>query len=244
MNISVIVPVLNEIENLPHTLKSIAQTQNHSGKVCEVIIVDGGSLDGTREWTQQQTDIHPFNVKLPFNIKLMDAERGRGRQLDAGATKATGDVLLFLHGDCQLPAQAMTQIAEALADSHVAGGCFLVSFRERRPVSLRIIAGGINARTRVTKTGTGDQAIFVRREIYQALGGFKPWPLFEDVDIVTRIKSAGKFVVIHSAVTISARRWIAHGPWRTTLLMYGLRIGYWLGVSPVKLKEWFADVRR
>lgn len=237
MKISVIIPVLNEIENLPKTIESIQQMRCEQGQVCEVIVVDGGSTDGTREWLQERASTYPFEARL------MEAERGRGAQLHAGAVQAEGDALLFLHGDCLLPAEAANEIARALSDRRIAGGCFLVSFAELRPASLRVIARGINARTLVTRTGTGDQAIFVRREIYQALGGFKPWPLFEDVDIVTRIKSAGRFVVINSAVTISARRWIAHGPWRTTFLMYALRIGYWLGISPVKLRQWFVDVR-
>lgn len=237
MKISVIIPVLNEIENLPKTIESIRQMRCEQGQVCEVIVVDGGSTDGTREWLQERASTYPFE------IRLMEAERGRGAQLHAGAVQAEGDALLFLHGDCLLPTEAASEIARALSDSRIAGGCFLVSFAELRPASLRVIARGINARTIVTRTGTGDQAIFVRREIYQALGGFKPWPLFEDVDIVTRIRRRGKFAVIRSAVIISARRWIVHGPWRTTFLMYALRIGYWLGMSPVKLRQWFVDVR-
>ncbi|HZS06859.1 MAG TPA: TIGR04283 family arsenosugar biosynthesis glycosyltransferase [Blastocatellia bacterium] len=233
MKISVIIPVLNERDNLPATLEALGKTAAGADEIAEIIIVDGGSSDGTREWLGQQSD-----------LRVLDSERGRGVQLHTGAQAATGEALLFLHGDCLLPPGATQLIARALSDKSVAGGCFLIGFAERRPPSLGLIARGINARTIVTRTGTGDQAIFVRQEVYEAVGGFRPWPLFEDVDIVARIRRRGKFVVLRSAVTISARRWIAHGPWRTTFLMYALRVGYWLGIPPARLKQWFVDVRR
>jgi len=177
-------------------------------------------------------------------LVVLDAERGRGVQLRAGAKVATGEVLLFLHGDCLLPPDGLKLLSEALNDEQYAGGCFLTGFPEPAPWSLRVIARGINARTRATRTGTGDQGIFVRREVYEAIGGFRAWPLFEDVDLVTRLKRNGKFTVLKSVITISPRRYLAHGPWRTTLLMYALRVGYWIGISPVKLRAWFVDVRQ
>ncbi len=233
MNISVIIPVLNERDNLPATLEAVSDAQRGAGGMAEIIVVDGGSTDGTREW-----------LKTQAKVRVLDSPRGRGVQLHAGAQTATGEVLLFLHGDCLLPREAPKLIAEALREGSTAGGCFLIGFPDESSLSLRLIARGINARTIATRTGTGDQAIFVRREVYEALGGFRAWPLFEDVDLVTRIKRQGRFVVLRAAVTISARRWMANGPWRTTFLMYGLRLGYWLGISPVKLKQWFVDVRQ
>ena len=95
----------------------------------------------------------------------------------------------------------------------------------------------------MTKTATGDQGIFVRREVYDAVGGFADWPLFEDVNFVTRVKRRGQFAIIRTPITISARRYLTNGPWRTTFLMYALRIGYWLGIPPTKLYGWFQDVR-
>jgi hypothetical protein len=132
---------------------------------------------------------------------------------------------------------------EALANDRVVGGCFLIRFAEQYPRSLWLIALGINGRTLLTRTATGDQAIFVRRSAYELAGGFAPWPLFEDIDLVRRIKRLGRFVVQSSTVTISARRWVTHGVWRTTLMMYALRAGYYVGVSPFSLKRWFEDVR-
>ena len=102
---------------------------------------------------------------------------------------------------------------------------------------------GINGRTLLTRTATGDQAIFVRRSVYELVGGFATWPLFEDIDLVARIKKLGRFVALSGTVTISARRWVTYGIWRTTLMMYALRAGYYVGVSPFTLKRWFEDVR-
>ncbi|HWQ31309.1 MAG TPA: glycosyltransferase family 2 protein [Blastocatellia bacterium] len=268
MKISVIIPVLNERASLAATLAAISRAVQVADSPAEVIIVDGGSTDGTREWLEQQLNpdsclLNPEELKaadgysqqtsgirnqesgisLPILV-VLEAERGRGMQLRAGAKVATGDVLLFLHGDCLLPPDGLKLLTEALTDGLYAGGCFLIGFPEPASWSLRVIARGINARTRATRTGTGDQGIFVRREVYDAIGGFRAWPLFEDVDLVTRLKRRGKFAVLKSVITISPRRYLAHGPWRTTLLMYALRIGYWTGISPVKLREWFVDVRR
>lgn len=227
MKISIIIPVLNERPHLPAMFVALAQL--HPG---EVIVVDGGSTDGSREYLNRQQ-----------GVTVIDAERGRGSQLNAGARAATGDVLVFVHSDCVLPLDALQRIGHRLGDEEVVGGCFLVRFAEHFPRSLRIVAWGINLRTRLTRTATGDQAIFVRRPIYEAVGGFEPWPLFEDVDLVARIKRNGRFVVLATAVTISARRWLSYGVWRTTFLMYALRLGYYAGISPFRLKRWFSDIR-
>jgi rSAM/selenodomain-associated transferase 2 len=228
MKLSIIIPVLNECEQLPRTISTLkTQISNH-----EMIVIDGGSTDGTREWLAQQKE-----------LLVVDAARGRGMQMNAGASVASGDALLFLHADCALPPNAIHTIQQVLRQSDTMGGAFLIRFAETHPRALSTIAKGINARTLVTKTATGDQGIFVRRAVFDAIGGFANWPLFEDVDFVTRLKAQGKFVIIREAVTISARRYLAHGPWRTTFLMYALRVGYWLGVPPTKLYQWFQDVR-
>ena len=228
MKLSVIIPVLNEQAHLPQT---VAALQASMAKA-EIIVVDGGSSDGTREWLSAQKE-----------LIFIAATRGRGIQLNAGAKAASGEVLLFLHGDCVLPANAPTLIQQTLLSAHTGGGAFLIRFAETRPQSLGIIAKGINARTLMTKTATGDQGIFVRRTVYDAIGGFADWPLFEDVDFVTRMKRRGKFVILREPITISARRYLANGPWRTTFLMYALRLGYWFGIPPVRLYQWFQDVR-
>jgi rSAM/selenodomain-associated transferase 2 len=230
MKISVVIPVLNERESLPATLAEVES----AGPVHEIICVDGGSQDGTLEWLRSRQC-----------VRTLSSGRGKGTQLNVGALAATGEVLLFLHADAQLPPQALHEIRDVLRDDAVAGGCFCVRFSgsERSSLSLAVIAKGINLRTRVTKTGTGDQAIFIRRSVFEALGGCKEWPLFEDVDLVGRMKRIGAFRVLTSQVAISPRRYLQVGPWRTTLLIYLLRIGYWVGISPFKLKGWFDDIR-
>jgi rSAM/selenodomain-associated transferase 2 len=220
-SVSIIIPALNERSNLPTTVASLPAG-------VEVLVVDGGSTDGTREWV----------LSKPY-LRLLDAPRGRGPQLAAGAQAATGDILLFLHADCQLPKGALDTILAAGATA----GCFSVRFAESEPFSLTATAWAINTHSRLTRTATGDQAIWCSRAAYNDLGGFSPWPLFEDVDFVDRLKRRGRFVVLPQKVTISARRWLTLGVGRTNLLMIVLWCGYRLGVPPTTLKRWFRDVR-
>jgi rSAM/selenodomain-associated transferase 2 len=230
MRISVVIPVLNEREDLPGSLTALANFSD----LCEIIIVDGGSTDGTRE---------SLSNCLPAHACVIDSARGRGNQLNAGARAATGDVVIFLHADTRLPANAIQQITEALCEEEVAGGGFCVRFRESAPWTLRVVAAGINLRTRLFRSPTGDQAIFSRQDSFRAAGGIAQWPIFEDVDFVHRLKRVGRFAIVPSHVTTSARRYIARGVLRTVLLMYALRVGYWLGISPNRLHRWFKDVR-
>ena len=228
MNLSVIIPTLNEREQLPRTIERLRRTSPE----LEIIVADAGSHDGTREWLASHPD-----------LTFINAERGRGKQQNAGAKIASGDVFIFVHADCLLPNNFAELIETVLINPAVSGGAFLIHFDTDKSPSLNIIANGINARTRITKTATGDQAIFIRREIFDSIGGFENWLLFEDVRLVTEIKQRGEFKIINEKVTISARRYLNFGPWRTTFLMYALRLGYWLGVHPDKLFQWFQDVR-
>jgi uncharacterized protein len=226
---SVILPTLNERESLPQTLLALTgQPWIH-----EVIVADGGSTDGTREWLASQKF-----------VRLVDAPAGKGNQLNAGAHATSGDVFLFLHADCQLPPDAGEHIAWALASPTVAGGCFEVRFQtEHHPRSLKMVAAGINFRSRLTRAATGDQGIFVRRSVFEEVGGCPDWPLFEDVDLVRRIKKVGSFAVLRSRLLVSPRRHLSRGVFRTVLLIYALRVAFWLGVSPFTLKKWFDDSR-
>ncbi len=228
MNLSVIIPTLNEREQLPLTIRRI-QPASH---ILEIIVADGGSHDGTREWLDAQPE-----------ISTITSERGRGFQQNAGAKVSRGEVLIFVHADCLLPENFAVLIEESLKNPLVAGGAFLIHFDTDISRSLNVIANGINTRTKFTRTATGDQAIFVRREIFEAIGGFENWLLFEDVKLVSEIKRRGAFKIINEKVIISARRYLNFGPWRTTFLMYALRLGYWFGVHPDKLFQWFQDVR-
>jgi uncharacterized protein len=228
LQISVVLPVLDERECLPRSLAELRK-QNW---IHEIIVVDGGSTDGTREWLARQSD-----------VRIADAPRGKGVQMNAGAGLATGNVLLFLHADALLPCDAGEQIRRAFQARAVAGGCFLVRLDETRPWALKTVSAGINLRARLTRSGTGDQAIFVRKSIFRQSGGCPNWPLFEDVELVRRIKRCGKFRVVRSPVTISARRYRRYGIVRTACLIYALRLAFSFGVSPFTLKKWFEDVR-
>lgn len=228
MKVSVVIPVLNGRECLPTTLAKL------SGQdwIHEVIVVDGGSADGTRDWLAQQR-----------NVRVLDTPRRKGSQLNAGADAATGDTLLFLHADCSLPRDARDRIEQVLTTEGVSGGCFCVRFAEDRPRSLGVVAAGINFRTIAARAATGEQAIFVRCKVFKKIGGFPNWPLFEDVEFVKRIKHAGKFKVIRSRVTISARRHLRCGVFHTVFLVYALRLGYWAGLSPFTLSRCYDEMR-
>ena len=256
MKISVVIPVLNERASLPATIAALRACRS----LQEIIVSDGGSNDGTVEWLQAQPD-----------IVLVRSIRGKGPQLNAGAERATGNVLLFLHADSELSQAALDAMDSVLPDdqrsqpsasqpsaSHVqsssrsgaqlsavkaVGGAFYLRFAESRPRSLRLVAWGINLRARFRSSATGDQGIFVRRSVFQSIGGAPDWPLFEDVELVRRIKQAGKFTVLKTPLAVSGRRYIEHGVFRTALLIYSLRLAYWLGVPPQRLKEWFRDAR-
>ena len=234
MRVSIIIPALDEIDELPAT---VAGLQRLRPAPAEVIVADGGSVDGTREWLEQHADGEW--------LRFVETARGRGTQMNAAAALASGDVLLLLHADAVLPGDALERVARALASPNTVGGAFTIRFARRAssPRSMPLIGFGISARTVLTRTATGDQAIFARRERFAALGGFRPWPLFEDVDFVTRLKRHGGFAIIKAPVTISDRRYATFGPWITTFLMYRLRLRYWLGASPDELKRVFADVR-
>lgn len=152
MKISIIIPVLNEREDLQPTLDALMQWTN----IPEIIMVDGGRTDGTREWLSR---------RLPRNVRFMEATRGRRNQINAGAKAASGEVCIFLHADTRLPADALTQITACLKEAKTEGGAFLLRFREARPWTLRAIENGINFRARRLRRATGDQAIFCRKTL-------------------------------------------------------------------------------
>jgi glycosyltransferase involved in cell wall biosynthesis len=172
-------------------------------------------------------------------VRVVRSPASRGVQLNAGAAAARGDVLLFLHADCRLPPDAPSLILERLRQEGVAGGAFHVRFAENGHPTLPLVAAGINLRTRLARTATGDQAIFVRRAVWERVGRFPEWPLFEDVEFVRRIRCEGRFSPITTPITISARRHLRRGIIRTVLRVYLLRAGFFLGVSPHTLERFF-----
>lgn len=225
MNISVIVPVLNEEKTIAATLTALGALQPY-----ETIVVDGGSHDRTR------------GIAAEFGVKIIDAPRGRARQMNRGAAEANGAVYLFLHADTRLPATAFADIASALGDPRYLGGRFDVALNGRHWM-LPLVARLISYRSRVSKVGTGDQALFVRREVFQRMGGFPDIPLMEDIAFCRALKRLGEVACLRSRVVTSARRWEADGVWRTIFRMWTLKLLYLSGVSPMRLKQFYADTR-
>lgn len=227
MTISVIIPTLNEEQTIQATLAGL-----HHPAISEILVVDGGSQDGTPE---------KVAAAAP-TAKVSTAPRGRARQMNAGAATAKGDVLLFLHADTLLPPTAPDDIQAALADPEVAGGRFDARLDCDRGLYW-IVCRMMSWRSRLTGIATGDQAIFVRRKVFEAIGGFPDIPIMEDVSFSKRLKRAGRVAALRSCVVTSRRRWERHGPVRTILLMWWLRLLFFLGVSPERLKQWYADTR-
>jgi rSAM/selenodomain-associated transferase 2 len=225
MNISVVIPALNEEKTIGATLTHLMAI-----KAREVIVVDGGSSDRTRE------------IGAEIGATVITGAAGRARQMNAGAQQATGEILLFLHADTRLPPAAFTDIVAALQDSHYLGGHFDVDL-DGDHWMLKVIGAMINHRSRITKVGTGDQAIFVRREVFGRMGGFPDIPLMEDIAFCRALKRLGGIACLRSKVVTSARRWEIEGVWRTVLKMWILKLLYLAGVSPVKLKRFYADTR-
>lgn len=198
----------------------------------KIVVADGGSKDRTAELARVRADV-------------VTSVPGRGRQLNAGAGAAAGDVYMFLHADTQLDPGTEAALADALGEPDVVGGCFEV--RLRGPSAGRAIArhlaGAINWRARVLKTATGDQAIFARRTAFEQAGGFPADDLFEDVLFYRRLKRLGKVVVLEPAVGVSDRRWRQLGYYRTIATHLLLRFLFQLGVPPATLARFYRRVR-
>jgi rSAM/selenodomain-associated transferase 2 len=235
MPISVIIPTLNEELTIMATLAHTAALGFD-----ELIVVDGGSLDQTPELVESYRRRTQSPAQSP--VRLVTAPRGRARQMNEGAKASGGEILLFLHADTQLPGDAKTMIDTTLADQRMVGGRFDVRF-DRPSTWGSIISRMMNWRSRLSGIATGDQALFVRRPIFEQMGGFADMPLMEDIDFSRRLKQKGATASLTATVTTSFRRWERHGPLRTLLLMWVLRFLYWIGVSPSHLVEWYKAVR-
>jgi rSAM/selenodomain-associated transferase 2 len=225
INVSVIVPVLDEEKTIATTLDALIALAPH-----EIIVVDGGSTDRTAEICQQ------------FDVKVMVSARGRARQMNSGAKAASGDILLFLHADTTLPNSAFDDIRLALGDSRYVGGRFDVELAGQHWM-LKVIGAMINYRSRLSKVSTGDQAIFVRRFVFEQIGGYPDIPLMEDLAFCRMLRHTGEIACLKSRVMTSARRWEIDGVWRTILRMWALKLLYLAGVSPNRLKQYYADAR-
>ena len=217
--LSIIVPCLNEAESIAATLPALAPLR---ARGAEVIVVDGGSSDGTVERAAPHAD------------SAISAPRGRASQMNAGAARARGEILLFLHADTLLPESADALIVEGLNRSRRGWGRFDVAISGSHPL-LRVVAWLMNARSRLTGIATGDQAIFATRSLFTAAGGYPDIALMEDIALCERLKRFGPPLCLRHRLTASGRRWEKHGVVRTILLMWRLRLAYWLGADPRKL---------
>ena len=238
MTIAVIIPVLNEA-------RGIGQTLSHTATLGfdDLIIVDGGSSDQTCAVVESRAG-HLSNRPSPASppIRLLKAPAGRARQLNAGAAASQCEALLFLHADTQLPSNARQAIATALSDKACVGGRFDVRFDSPRPIA-RLVGRMMNLRSRWSGIATGDQALFVRRDIFERIGRFAEIPLMEDIEFSRRLKRAGHLTPLRHQVVTAFRRWERNGPVRTILLMWTLRFLYWIGVSPDRLQHFYRIVR-
>ena len=221
--LSIIIPALNEAATILATLECL-QPLRSAGH--ELIVVDGGSTDGTPDLAAGLVDV------------LLQAPRGRARQMNAGARVAAGEIVWFLHADTLPPAQAGMLIDAALTRSGRQWGWFNVRLSGDRWL-LRVVERFMNTRSRLSGIATGDQGLFVRRDLFEKLGGFPEIDLMEDVALCHVLKRQGPPLCLDATLLTSSRRWEQRGIVRTIVLMWGLRLAYALGMSPVRLARWY-----
>lgn len=226
--VSIIIPVFNEAQSLAAHLP-LLQALREEGH--EIIVVDGSDDEASAVACAAWVDC------------WLRSDPGRARQMNAGAASATGEVLLFLHIDTRLPADAIAQLQEGLSNDSVLWGRFDVSLSGRH-WAFRVIEYMINVRSRLSGVATGDQAIFVRKCVFERIGGFAQLPLMEDVAISKTLRRLAPPLCLRSKVITSSRRWEAHGVGRTVVLMWWIRLLYSLGVSPQTLHGMYVKKAR
>ena len=223
--ISLIIPVLNEAENIREIIQHIRELD--ADGAAEIIVVDGDPEGST------------INTIKDEGVRTALSEKGRARQMNHGAALATGDVLLFLHADTLLPKNAFGLILSAINDQGFVGGAFDLGFNTRRRI-FKITETYVFLRTRLTKIPFGDQAIFIRRHHFKQLSGYRDIPIMEDVELMKRIrKRGGRIRIIPEKVRTSARRYEQEGIIYTTIRNWMLQLEYALGVSPKRLVRWY-----
>ena len=224
--ISIIMPVLNEAKTLAHKLSRLNLSNNE-----ELIVVDGESSDGT------------VSIAREFTDRVFITSTGRASVMNFGAGKADGDILLFLHSDCILPDKGFSLIREVLSDPGVAAGAFFLSISDPK-LRFRIIEFVTNLRARAASLIYGDQGMYLRKEVFQRIGGFADIPLMEDIEISGRLKKEGRVVFIRPPIVSSPRRWLNEGVIHTTLRDWLIAFSYtFLNISPHRLIKFYRDVR-
>jgi rSAM/selenodomain-associated transferase 2/rSAM/selenodomain-associated transferase 1 len=217
--VSIIIPTLNEAALIGRTIRAVLRPG------VEVIVADGGSTDGTRE------------IATASGALVIEAPSGRGSQLNAGAARARGSVLLFLHADTILPPNYLDAVYRAMADQRVVVGAFRLRI-DRHGLLLRLVETGVRIRCALFRKPYGDQALFLRADSFRRLGGFAEVPLMEDVDLADRAGAIGTIRIVRDAVITSGRRWESAGVLRMTLINLACLVGFHLGVSPARLAAW------
>jgi len=217
MKISIVIPVLNEAKSLSSILA--IQAPN-----IEIIVVDGGSQDETVE------------IAKSYGFKVLHSDLGRAIQMNAGAEIATGEILVFLHADTQLPEGFDRMIRETLLTS--IAGAFELKIDSDLP-GLRWVERGVNLRSRFLQMPYGDQAIFLQTETFHTIGGFPELPIMEDFEFVRTLRQKGRIAIVPHAVITSGRRWQKYGVLRTTIVNQIVILAYLLGVSPSQIRHWY-----
>ena len=221
MLISIIIPALNESANICRTLSPLAGVDN-----LEVIVVDGGSRDNTVELAGSN------------GAKVIQSAPGKAIQMNAGARAARGELLVFLHADTLLPADFNYQILSALNQNGVAAGAFRLAI-DSTGAGIRFIEATTYLRSRYLQLPYGDQALFMRKAVFEEIGGFPEMPIMEDFILVRRLKRKGKIVIVPEPVITSPRRWLHLGIIRTSLINHLIVMAYYLGISPDRLNRWY-----
>jgi rSAM/selenodomain-associated transferase 2 len=226
MRVTIVVPTLNEEAEIAGTIRALEELQGDK----EILLADGGSTDRTVSIAEQ------------LGVRVLHATRGRGPQMQAAAAEATGDILWFLHADTRPPAEALSEIEHALRAKGVVGGNFGLVFdgisRAARQLTF------IYPVLRLFGLSYGDSGIFIRRQVYERIGGFRPLALFEDLDLVRRMRRAGRFVHLPSRIVTSSRRFEQRNFALVWLHWTSLQVLYWCGVSPQWLAARYRAVRR
>lgn len=225
MQITVLIPTLNEAKAIGCTLERLQQLE----PPIDVLVVDGVSSDHTGEIAQS------------YGAQVVLGPGGRGASLKLAASRARGDALWFLHADTLAPLDAAAKIIEALKDPTVVGGNFEIKFDGNRR-SARFLTW-LYPHLRYVGLVYGDSGIFVRRESYDRVGGLRPYPIFEDVDLIRRLRCVGRFVRVSSCVVTSSRRFEDRNFGLVFACWLFLNVGYWLGINPTTLGRWYPSVR-
>lgn len=229
-SVSIVMPVLNEASRAVSAVRRLSR--DFGG--CELIVVDGGSNDGTREVLEEMLD-----GGTGTDVRVLPSLPGRARQMNAGARHSSGDVLWFVHADTVLDPDALPELQRVLADPQVVGGGLTLRF-DRTSIALRYLAWTSNIRARRLHWIFGDQALFVRRFAFDAVGGFPDLPIMEDLELSRRVARVGDLVVLTAASIASTRRFDEHGTWRMLVFMQWLKLLHFRGIDPQRIARCYA----